>query len=84
MIRGEVKDLRPEYANKFRKLADMIEEAEKQPSACYIHLFWDDQSVSLVENNEAGFNCLFASGALLKTATQLALATHEEAQGSLK
>jgi hypothetical protein len=70
MVIGELTDVRPEYADKFREFAGMVEESPKQPIGFYGVIFWADQSVDLIKKSDPGFNKFSAAGAFLTIANE--------------
>lgn len=73
MALGPIEDLRPQYAAKLRKFADMIESTPKQPRGIGIQLFWNDTEVTTIRKIESGYNTLAIAGLHLRLANEEAI-----------
>lgn len=66
----EVRDKRPEFANRLRELANQMDIADDQPIGLLVQIFWKDQTISRLKRTEPGYNPLLAAGLLLRTAQE--------------
>jgi hypothetical protein len=66
-------DRRPEYAERLRQFADMIEQSGTQPVGVIMQIFWEGAPTTCIKRGEDNFDILAAIGILERVKTELVL-----------
>lgn len=66
-----LKDIRPDYANKLREMADLIEQTDKQPAAINLIVFWNDGEATIARKFEPGTQLMGMGGVMLRQAIEI-------------
>lgn len=72
-------DKRKEYADRLRALADIIENHDRQPTACKMFVWWDDMTTTSMGKAESYSAPMLMAGILLNAAIMETFESHKEA-----
>jgi hypothetical protein len=66
-------DRRPDYAQRLRQFADMIEQSGTQPVGVIMQIFWEGAPTTCIKKAEDNFDILTAIGILERIKTEFVL-----------